>query len=95
MSIVKRAVGRALFSRRVFEWLQARGLHLLHKHFYSPVPDTTELARNDDFWSYQSAMVGVDLNEGQQRKVLDEIIGRYREECKFPLAPTDVPTSTT
>lgn len=91
MSIVKRAAGRVLFSKRVFEWLQARGIHLLHKNWYSPIPDTAQLAKNNGLWHYQSAMVGLDVNEQEQRRMVDEIIPRYKEECKFPLAPTDCP----
>lgn len=61
------------------------GFHLLRKHFYLPVPDDTD--HLDPFWSSQSEMVGIDINEPMAIEVMERICPIYNEEFRkrFPI----------
>ncbi len=61
------------------------GFHLLHKHFYLPIPDDTDGL--DAFWESQSAMVGVDMNEPLAIEVMETICPAYMPEFRerFPI----------
>ena len=61
------------------------GFHLLRKHFYLPVPDDTD--NLDAFWTSQSDMVGIDVNEPLAVEVMETICPRYMDEFRnrFPI----------
>ena len=63
-----------------------QGFHLLSKQdYYLPIPNEEDLG--DAFWERRSEMVGVDMNEGYARALLDEVfppgVAEFRET--FPL----------
>tara|TARA_R110000850_G_scaffold277144_3_gene424196 strand:- start:160619 stop:161659 length:1041 start_codon:yes stop_codon:yes gene_type:complete len=62
-----------------------RGHHLLAKHFYLPVPDDTDDL--DEFWTKQSNMVGVDMNDSAGIEIMETIAPRYLPEFRetFPI----------
>ena len=64
---------------------QRHGFHLVKRHYYSPVPDITDLPPN--YWDQVSEMPGVDmgLDRGLRfiNEVLPDYIGSFRE--LFPL----------
>jgi hypothetical protein len=62
-----------------FEAWQARGLHILPVHFYSPVPDTSSLTRERPA---PSAMVGIELHEEAQLDLVANVFPRFASE--FP-----------
>ena len=91
MSSIKSALGGMLFSQRVFEFFQKMGIHILRKHFYSPIPDTQLLATRGELWEKDMELVGVDLNIAQELDFLENIFTKYLSECDFPLTRTSVP----
>jgi hypothetical protein len=84
VSLLKRAFGKIVFSRSVFELFQKAGLYLTRRHFYSPIPDTRLLKNRRDLWESEYDLTGVNLNEARQLEVLDNLIPKYRGECSFP-----------
>jgi hypothetical protein len=91
MNPIRSLAGKVLFSRRSFEFFQRLGLHVTQKHFYSPIPDTDELARRHDLWVRESDLPGVDLNVPGQLRFLESEVPRWRNECRFPLVKTPTP----
>ena len=91
MSIINRLLGKILFSQRVFELCQKFGLHIMHKHFYSPIPDTQLLKDRTDLWQQEMELVGVDLKLRQQLDLLENVFPRFVKECDFPLNKTSTP----
>jgi len=57
-------------------------------HFYSPVPDITELERRN-VWDKVSELPGIDFRREEQAAFLSLLSGRYGSECNWPLEPTD------
>lgn len=69
--------------RHHFDDFQARGLHVLPVHYYSPVPDTREL--KPELWQTQSQMVGVQIDEEKAKALLREFSSLYGKEFNaFP-----------
>jgi hypothetical protein len=91
MTLMKGLMGRLLLSKRSFEFFQRHGLHVTRNHFYSPVPDTSQLARKPGLWEKESEMPGVDLNPQGQLDFLERSVAQWQHECRFPLQKTGVP----
>jgi len=95
--IFKRAIGRALgrFFPRIdrnpwFSFFQEVGLHVTPVHYYQPIPDTRTLG--PEVWARRSALVGLDLRDGEQLRLLEGFREDYaREYDVFPLEPTATP----
>jgi hypothetical protein len=88
MSVIKRVLGKMLFSQGTFEFLQRHGIHLMRKHFYSPIPDTGELQARSDLWEEEVELFGVDFNVADQLDLLDNVFPKFLDECEFPLDKT-------
>jgi hypothetical protein len=74
---------RALF--RAFLALERVGIHVLPRHFYSPVADRRWLAANPNLWKRRLKVVGIDWSEEAQLRWLAEICAPYLEEVRgFP-----------
>jgi methyltransferase family protein len=91
MSFIKRALDRALFSQRAFEFFQRFGIHVLQQDFSSPIPDTRLLEASSDLWETESELPGVELSIARELDLLENVFSRYRKECDFPLNPTSTP----
>jgi len=91
MSIIKGTLYKVLFSQRTFEFLQRFNVHLLHKRFYSPIPDTKVLEAREDLWEEEMELVGVDLNVEGQLNLQENVFPRFLGECQFPLKKTSTP----
>lgn len=61
-----------------FHLWEKKGYHVTPVHFYQPVPDSRDLP--PDIFEGESALSGVDLNEGGQLSLLDEFSAAYRDE---------------
>lgn len=59
-------------------------------HFYSPVPDISDLERRK-VWDVRSEIVGIDFKEKSQIALLHELGTKYSDECQWPLQPTNNP----
>lgn len=88
---VKQAVGRIVFSQHVFDFLQKCNIHILPKHFYSPIPDTAALRQRTDVWEKKTELVGIDQNRACQLNYFKTIFPKFKDECIFPFKKTAVP----
>src|SRR5690349_3981603 len=75
-------------SFRLFRWF---GVHVTRVHFYSPVPDIRELARQPDLWKRNSQMPGVQMNPREQQRFMEEAVTTFQPECDFPRDPAPDP----
>ena len=65
------------------------GYDVTPNNFYSPIPDLRELELEDDVWSKRSKLVGIDINEDGQMKLLQRFQLSYKNEYdKFPINRT-------
>jgi len=79
MRLQKRA--KAL-SFRVFSAFDTLDLHVLPKHYYSPVPDHTWLRRNRHLWSGRLGLQGIEWDLDDQLRWLTQICGPYYDEVR-------------
>ena len=65
----------------------SRGFHLVHKHFYQPIPDERDFG--EGFFERLSEMPGVDLNAAAALSLLKTVFPRYLDEFRVqaPLFP--------
>lgn len=70
--------------KKLFTLWQSFGFHITKNHYYSPIPDTRTL--KNDLWSRFSKLIGIEMNEGKQIKLLTKFIFKFKNEYdKFPL----------
>jgi predicted O-methyltransferase YrrM len=73
--------------QRTFPLFQRLGFHVVPNRFNQPIPDTRTL--KPALWETRSQLVGVNLREGEQLRLLSELSSRYKPEWdRFPLEPT-------
>ena len=73
--------------QRTFPLFQRLGFHVVPNRFNQPIPDTRPL--KPALWETRSQLVGVNLREGEQLRLLSELSPRYKPEWdRFPLEPT-------
>lgn len=70
--IIRRAV------KKTFPVWERLGIHVTPIHFYEPIPDTRSLS--DNLWTNPSALVGLQMNEEGQRRLLEVFSSSYRSE---------------
>ena len=85
---LKRLVQFGLLTNKSFRFFRWFGVHVTPVHFYSPIPDLRELARDGFPGAGPSEMVGVDMRPQEQLRLLHEVIARFQPECDFPFQPT-------
>ena len=77
-------------ARQYFQLWEEHGFHLTRNHYYSPIPDTRQLP--DELWQRESALVGIEMNEAGQLRLLRDVFPRFAGEySRFPLEPADDP----
>jgi Methyltransferase domain len=52
-------------------------------HYYSPVPDIADLDRRD-VWSRRSALAGIEWDEDEHLRLMQELADRFGHECEWP-----------
>ena len=73
-----------------FRRFESHGVHVMPVHFYNPIPDVSQLS--DEIWSRPSELVGIDMNDAEQLRLLREVFPQFREEYEaIPTAPTEDP----
>jgi predicted O-methyltransferase YrrM len=77
---VRRQIKQQLF--RAFLLLDRVGVHLLPKHFYSPVPDYAWLRAHQEVWTAPNPLPGLDWNLDAQFEWLRETCGDYYAEVE-------------
>ncbi len=71
------------FCRKSFPLWEKLGFHILPVHYYSPVPEIGKL--RDDVWKNVSELVGININEEFQLKLLEEFKRYSKEFNSLPL----------
>ena len=75
-----------IFLAPVFNFFQGLGVHILPRHFYSPVWDTAVLAKKPELWDKPQAMPGIDMRPEGQLAFLRDVLSKYQAEyALFPL----------
>lgn len=59
-------------------------------HFYSPLPDLSDLTLRK-IWDRKSSLAGIDFRAEEQVKLLQELGAKYGSECNWPPSPTTQP----
>src|SRR5438132_2567153 len=76
-------VKRTLFA--AFLAIERAGVHVLPRHFYSPVADRRWLRRNPGLWRAPASLPGVDWDLAAQLRWLNEVCAEHLEEVRgFP-----------
>ena len=63
---------------KIFKLFQRLGIHITPNHYYYPIPDTRIL--DDDLWSRNSELIGININEEENLKLLSLFISKYKDE---------------
>src|SRR3974390_1902930 len=63
----------------MFSYTEARGLHIMPVHYYSPIPDTQALP--DDIWHGERQLPSVQLNLPFAIESLDKLMQKFGPEC--------------
>lgn len=72
-----------MWDRNLFDRAEKAGVHVTPVHFYSPIPNVSELP--DQIWSRPSGLAGVDLNESRQLSFLHDVFPKFKQEySQFP-----------
>lgn len=75
---------------RTFPIWERLGVHVSPVHYYWPTPDTRRL--DDALWERPSELVGIDMRERSQLRLLEEISAAYKTDYdRFPRRPTGDP----
>jgi hypothetical protein len=74
-----RELGRAV-SFKLFFLLDTLGLHVLPKHYYTPVPDYSWLRTHKEAWAGRARLAGVHWDLDQQLQWLEETCRPYYHE---------------
>jgi hypothetical protein len=69
-------------SLKVFQQLDRFGIHVLPKHYYSPIPDHAWLIKNKRLWARRSDMAGVDWDLQEQTAWLKSTCQPYMDEVR-------------
>jgi predicted O-methyltransferase YrrM len=70
------------FSFRLFMALDKIGVHLLPKHYYTPIPDYRWLRHNSALWMPRAPLCGLDWNLEEQLSWLAALCGPYYQEVQ-------------
>lgn len=78
------------FLKKTFPIWQKMGIHITPNYFYAPIPDTRTL--KDELWKKKSELVGIDINEENQIKLLYQFSSKFKLEYEsFPIDKTSIP----
>lgn len=76
--------------KKSFPICQRIGFHITPNHYYEPIPDTRAL--EDELWSNNSDLVGIDMREESQINLLYQFHSKFKGEYeRFPRNKTSIP----
>lgn len=85
---IKRRLAHYYLSVASFTTWQKYGYHVLRNHYYSPIPDTSQLTKA--VFDKVSEMRGIDMRESKQLELLKNFKDRYKHEYDlFPEKPVN------
>lgn len=61
-----------------FATFESNGFHITPAYFYSPIPDCRALG--DEVFAAESAMVGIDMREAEQVRLVRDVFPRFKTE---------------
>ena len=80
-------VRQALCHEPYFKLWEKKGIHITPIHHYQPIPDTRTL--NDSIFLKRSDLIGIEMNEQEQMKILTQFSSQYKNEYEdFPRRKT-------
>ena len=89
ISKTKNAI-RYTFYNKLFRFFQRLGITITPNHYYYPIPDVETLP--DELWYEKSELVGVDLRDETQIKLLNDFYTKYKNEYdQIPVTKTEKP----
>ena len=65
---------------KTFSMLDRAGVHVMPKHYYTPVPDCTWLRQNQSLWIERSSLTGIDWDLAEQFAWLQDVCQPYYGE---------------
>lgn len=87
---IRKKIIKSLHHRKLFLFWQKLGIHVIQNHYYQPIPDTRELCNS--LWEEPSELIGVNLNEQTQLKLLAIFVERFKSEYEaFPRNKGSIP----
>lgn len=78
--MLKRTLKDASF--KSFLWLDRLGVHVLPKHYYTPIADHRWLEENKEAWAGRHSLVGIDWDIDQQLEWLTGIVQPFYKEVE-------------
>jgi predicted O-methyltransferase YrrM len=75
---MRRILGRTFWN--LFPFFESLGIHMLPVHYYSPIPDTRELRRNQHLFDVEHPMYGINMRGDEQLRLCMEVIKPLEEE---------------
>ncbi|MDO9579641.1 MAG: hypothetical protein Q7J06_03610, partial [Bacteroidales bacterium] len=88
--LLTKRVREMLCHKPYFKVWERKGIHITPVHYYQPIPDTRTL--NNYPWFKRSNLVGIDMNEHEQIKILAQFSLQYKNEYEaFPPYATSNP----
>jgi len=69
-------------SYKSFLFLDRVGVHVLPKHYYTPLPDYAWLRRNEPLWMKRSSLVGIEWDLDRQMLWVEETSRRFYDEVR-------------
>lgn len=83
---MKNRIAKIIF-KKLFVLSQSLGFHITESHYYGPIPDTRTL--KDELWQRHSELIGIDMNEERQLKLLSDFVSEFKDEYDRPLHNCD------
>ena len=74
---IKEKAGNIVFNK-LFPFWQFLGFHITPNGYYQPIPDTSKI--NLDCWGKNSELIGINLNEDAQIRLLASFASGYKAE---------------
>jgi hypothetical protein len=88
MPLLVKVFGYVAETGRGSDLCLAQGFLPIRVHYYSPLPDITDL-RQRQVWQRKSELSGVDFHPDQQVQLLHSLGKKFGHECDWPAIPTD------
>lgn len=80
-------VNRLVPDEEAYQIFYRQGFHLLRRHYYLPIPEAEDVG--EDFWTRESAMIGVEMNDAGALELLNRLPAYMAEfRARFALTGT-------
>jgi hypothetical protein len=84
LPLMANLISRLVRGNDAYAVFSKKGLHLLRKHFYVPIPEDDDLT--DTFWDTTSYLVGIDIDEERSVGFIEKHVEPYNAEFgRYPV----------